>query len=478
MAIKLPILDFRDYQKPLWNYMLQDKPGLRGVSVWPRRNGKDLSAINILAAKALQRKGLYFYIAPFANQVRSIIWEGSDGQGNRFRDYIPKEVQTRILDQQMKIWLSNGSLIQLVGSDNPDAIVGTNPLGIVFTEFSLHKPGIWTFMRPVLAENGGWALFNGTPRGMNHFYEMAQMAKDNDAWFYERLTATDTGYPSIEDIEAERKAGMAESLIEQEFYTSWSASSEETIIPLDKLKICTALDLKPEAYNFAPRIIGVDPAYAEKGDRAVIVRRQGRKIFEPEVHQGIDPMALATRVAKHLRDWRAHYCFVDAGRGEAVWSRLFQLGFQDRVIPVNFDGTTYDDLYHRKKDEIWGRMKQHLCHPALPADLPQNAELIRDLSAPFFEINERGKMQIESKKQLKARGFRSTDLGDGLGLTYAEEFDEDVGLTPEMENLGITPEIYNQLNGSEREEAYDPMSYMDSLMADEDQEEYVGGFYD
>ena len=228
MSIKLPILGLRDYQKAAWNYFLQDKRGLRGEMVWPRRNGKDLTSINILTAKALQKPGLYLYIAPFANQVRSIVWDGADGTGKRFLDYIPREIVTRKLDQQMKLWLSNGSIIHLVGSDNPDAIVGTNPLGIVFTEFSLHKPGIWQYMRPVLAENGGWALFNGTPRGMNHFYDMAQVAKKNDNWFYERLTAEDTGFPTAQEIQEERDAGMPESLIQQEFYTSWTASSEET----------------------------------------------------------------------------------------------------------------------------------------------------------------------------------------------------------------------------------------------------------
>lgn len=473
MDINLPLLELRSYQKPVWNYMLQDKTGLRAVTVWPRRNGKDLTAINILAGKALQRSGLYFYIAPFANQVRSIIWDGADGGGTRFIDYIPKQLVARKLDQQMKIWLTNGSLIHLVGSDNPDAVVGTNPLGIVFTEFSLHKPGIWGYMRPVLAENGGWALFNGTPRGMNHFYEMAETAKQNDKWFYQHLGATDTGFPSEEDIQTEREAGMAESLIEQEFYTSWSASSEETLIPLDKLEIAAKNELDSKFYNFAPRIIGVDPAYAEKGDRAVIIRRQGRKVFEPEVHQGIDPMALATRVANHLKEWRAHYCFVDAGRGEAVWSRLFQLGFEDRVIPVHFDGKVYDDLYHRKKDEMWGRMKNYLCHPTLVPDIPMDEELIRDLAAPMFEINERGKMVLEAKKAMRSRGVRSTDLGDALALTFSEELDEQALLTPEMEQLGVTQDILDKLvrqdNGDHK---YDPLTYMDQYT------EMEGSFYE
>jgi len=466
MAIKLPILDLRDYQKPVWNFFLQDKKGLRGEMVWPRRNGKDLTSINIMAAKALQRKGLYLYIAPFANQVRSIIWDGSDGTGQRFIDYIPKEVITRKLDQQMKLWLTNGSIIHLVGSDNPDAIVGTNPLGIIFTEFSLHKPGIWQYMRPVLAENGGWALFNGTPRGMNHFYDMAQVAKNNTDWFYERLTADDTGYPSQEDIDKERADGMPESLIQQEFYTSWSASSEETLIPLEKLRICTETHLAQEDYSWASRIVGVDPAYAENGDRAVIARRQGRFIhpFDDMVFQGIDPMALATKVAAVIQEWRPHWVFVDAGRGEAIWSRLHQLGYEDRDIPVHFDGKTYDDLCHRKKDEIWNRMKNHLCNPTHPPSLPpHDPELVRDLSAPTFEINERGLLQIESKKQLRSRGFRSTDLGDALALTYAEVEPEPPVLTENMKAAGVTEELLARFVSSEMtQEDYNPLDYMDN----------------
>lgn len=367
----------------------------------------------------------------------------------------------------MKLWLSNGSVIHLLGSDNPDAIVGTNPLGIVFTEFSLHKEAIWGYMRPILAENGGWALFNGTPRGMNHFYQMAKMAEANPSWFYERLTATDTGYPSLQDIEEERQAGMPESLIEQEFYTSWVSSSEETLIPLDRIQIAVENFLESAAYSFAPRIIGVDPAYAEKGDRAVIIRRQGRKVWEPEAFQGIDPMALATRVATHIREWKAHYVFVDAGRGEAVWSRLNQLGYADRVIPVNFSGKTYDPLCFRKKDEIWNRLKQYVCGPLTP-DLPDHSDLIRDISAPTFKINDRGLLEIEGKQHLKDRGFRSTDFGDALALTFSEELDETDPVPQALADMGMTQNdvgrIVDAAYSLDSDRApYDPLNYMERL---------------
>ncbi len=467
-TIKLPLLELRSYQKPVWNYMMQDKTGLRAVTIWPRRNGKDLVAINIMAAKALQRKGDYAYIAPYSNQCRGIIWEGNAGTGERFIDYVPREVISRKLDQQMKIWLKDGSTIQLFGSDNPDALVGRNFMGLIFTEYPLHQDVVWGFLRPMLAENGGWALFNGTPRGLNHGHTIHQVAQKNDTWFNELLTCEDTGYPSQEDIQKEREAGMLESLIEQEFYCSWTSSTEETLIPLDRLDICVQTELLETDYDFAPRVIGVDPAYAEKGDYAVIARRQGRKVFPPESFQGIDPMALATRVAKHIQEWKPHWVFVDAGRGEAVWSRLYQLGYEDRVIPVHFGGKTYSDLYHKKKDEIWGRMKTAICSHEAPVDLPDHQELIRDLSAPTFEINDRGLMQLENKKSLAKRGFRSTDYGDALALTWSEELAETQVVTKEMQKLGITEDILHQIYGQTQVRNYDPLTYMDSYTRTKD----------
>lgn len=457
-TISLPIATLRPYQKPLWNYMLQEKAGLRALSIWPRRNGKDLTAINILVAKALQRPGLYQYIAPYAVQVRLIIWDGRGADGKAFLDYIPKELITRKLDQQMKVWLTNGSIISLVGSDNPDAIVGSNPLGQVYTEFSLHKPEIWQYMRPVLAENGGWALFNGTPRGRNHMYELAQVAKANSAWFYEHLTADDTGYPSIQDIDAERAAGMPESLVQQEFYTSWEASSEETLIPLDFVVAAVDRRLPRLEYAHQPRIIGVDPAYAVKGDRAVIARRQGRQVFDFEVYQGIDPMALAARVANVINEFNAHWCFVDAGRGEAVWSRLHQLGYGDRVVPVNFGGATFNDLYMRKKDEIWDRMKKAICDPVSPIALPNDPDLIKDLTAPTFTINDKGKFQVENKASLRSRGVRSTDLADALALTWAEDTGSTYSLAAPVvqDELGPLTEPLHQT-------FYSPLDYMDVM---------------
>lgn len=215
----------RSYQIPFWEAA---KTGIkRFILIWPRRNGKDKTAFNFMVMKAVQKVGIYYYLFPSYNQGRKILWDGIDGNGLKFMAHIPKELITNLNSTEMKVTLRNGSIIQIVGVDNVDSIVGTNPIGCVFSEYSLQDPSAWNFIRPILAENGGWALFIYTPRGSNHGKDLYDIAKDQpDVWFVDKLTADDTGYPSKASIDQERRDGMSEDMIQQEFYTSFTLGIE------------------------------------------------------------------------------------------------------------------------------------------------------------------------------------------------------------------------------------------------------------
>lgn len=213
----------REYQLPLFSCL--ERGYKRGIAVWHRRGGKDKVFINILAKEAFRRIGTYFYILPFYTQARLVVWEAMDKDGFRTRDHIPPSLVDRYNNQQMTMELKNGSFIRFLGSDNIDAIVGSNPVGVLFSEFSLHKIAAWDYLRPILIENGGWALFNGTPRGKNHMYHLYQKALANPNWFCEALTIEDTGVMSVEDVKEEIDNGMPEALAKQEFYVSWDAAS-------------------------------------------------------------------------------------------------------------------------------------------------------------------------------------------------------------------------------------------------------------
>ena len=211
----------RDYQLDLWKYL--ENGGKRAVAVWHRRAGKDLLSVNWCVTAALKRKGLYWHLLPTYNQGRKIVWDGMTRDGRSFLEHFPKELWANVNNTDMRLELKNGSIYQVVGTDNVDRLVGSNPVGVVFSEYSLQDPRAWDLVRPILAENGGWAVFIYTARGRNHGYDLFNMANRNERWFCQRLSVDDTSVLNQEAIDEEREAGMPEELIQQEFYCSFDA---------------------------------------------------------------------------------------------------------------------------------------------------------------------------------------------------------------------------------------------------------------
>lgn len=215
----------RDYQLPLMRAM--DEGYKRLVAVWHRRAGKDKTMINIVAKEMMKRVGTYYYFFPTYQQGRKVLWQGMDSKGFKFIDHIPKELRKKQPnDTEMKIELKNGSVFQVIGTDKIDSNVGANPIGVIFSEYSLQDPSAWNMMRPILAENGGWALFNYTARGENHGYTLYKFAKSDSKWFCQKLSVEDTGAISKEVLEQERKEILAQNagddaLFWQEYYNDF-----------------------------------------------------------------------------------------------------------------------------------------------------------------------------------------------------------------------------------------------------------------
>ena len=203
----------------------------RALLVWHRRSGKDKSMLNYMIQASRERIGSYYYFFPTYSQAKKVIWAGIDRDGMRYLEHFPSQIIDKKYDTELKIITTYGSVFQLVGTDNIDSIMGTNPVGCVFSEYSIQNPIAWDYIRPILRENGGWAAFIYTPRGKNHGWELYDTNKDNPDWYAELLTVNDTKRPdgspviTIEDIEADRREGMSEELIEQEYYCSFEAAA-------------------------------------------------------------------------------------------------------------------------------------------------------------------------------------------------------------------------------------------------------------
>lgn len=229
----------RFYQLPICD-ALENQGYKRLIIIMPRRAGKDITAFNLMVRAAFKKVGVYFYIFPTYAQAKKVIWDSITNSGERFLDYIPDILIRSKNSQEMKITLINGSQIQLVGSDNIDRLVGTNPIGLVYSEYAMQDPRAYSFMRPILAANDGWALFISTPRGKNHMYDLYQMALESPDWYALKLSLDETKHIPLEEIEKDRQEGLiSEDLIQQEYYCSFSMGVEGAYYAkyLDKLRV-------------------------------------------------------------------------------------------------------------------------------------------------------------------------------------------------------------------------------------------------
>lgn len=216
----------REYQLPILD-AIENKGYKRVLAILPRRAGKDVTAFNLCIRQCLKRVCVIYYIFPTYAQGKKVIWDSITNDGDRILDYIPSSVVDSKNSQEMKIRFKNGSLLQIVGSDNFDSLMGTNPQGVVFSEYALQDPRAYQYIRPILTANDGWALFISTPRGKNHLYELYQIALHSDNWFALKLTVDDTKHISPREIDKERAEGiMSDDLIQQEYYTSFTMGVE------------------------------------------------------------------------------------------------------------------------------------------------------------------------------------------------------------------------------------------------------------
>lgn len=189
------------------------------VLVAHRRAGKTVACINDLIVRALLEKkkdARYAYIAPYYSQAKTIAW-----------DYLIRYSEPfRVSANQSELWveLFNGAKIRLFGGDAPDSLRGLYLDGVILDEFADMKPSIWgAVIRPLLADRQGWAVFIGTPKGHNSFYDIYQNAVKLNNWYVKVLRASQTKL--LPDTElADAQASMSLDQYEQEFECSFEAA--------------------------------------------------------------------------------------------------------------------------------------------------------------------------------------------------------------------------------------------------------------
>jgi len=202
----------------------------RGVLFFGRQSGKTFFAVNHSWISAVMKQGRYFVVFKTYKQAHEVVWR-------QYIPLIPKELIYKKNEQDLLIefnyventpmTLPDGrqitinhdkskprSTLQLLGSDQADSHRGFKANGIIFDEYADQNPDNWgAVYEPMFTTTNGWAIFMGTPRGFNHFYDMNVDAEEQDDWFYLKATWRDSPYVSKEHIERAKKDAERKGLL-------------------------------------------------------------------------------------------------------------------------------------------------------------------------------------------------------------------------------------------------------------------------
>ena len=185
-----------------------------------RRAGKTVAAVNDIIRAAITYQGdhgLFAYIAPYRSQAKAVAWQ-------YFQEFAQPITQHKN-EQELTITLLNGSQIRLYGADNADAMRGLGFSGVYMDEYGDFKPSVFgNVIRPALSDKQGWAVFGGTPKGKNQFWEIYETAQRiPNEWFLLRLPASSSGLLPAGELNAAR-AQLAEDQYLQEYECSFEAA--------------------------------------------------------------------------------------------------------------------------------------------------------------------------------------------------------------------------------------------------------------
>lgn len=194
------------------------------VLVCHRRFGKTVLCLNELIDRCLRNQlpmPRYGYMAPLLSQGKKIAW-----------DYL--KAYTRMIpgvtynEQELRADLPGGRRIYIIGADNPDAHRGTYFDGLVLDEYAQMNPIVWSeVLRPTLSDRKGFAIFIGTPKGRNAFYDLYEMAKKSPHWYTAIFKASETGIIDQPELDM-LKMEMGEDAYEQEYQCSFTANVKGT----------------------------------------------------------------------------------------------------------------------------------------------------------------------------------------------------------------------------------------------------------
>ena len=377
----------RDYQLPFLKAM--DNGYKRAVIVWNRRAGKDKVCFNYMVRQALHdRVGTYYYFLPEFTQAKKVIWNNIDNDGFKMLDHIPKQAVKAINHSELKIELINGSIIQLIGADTfKQSGIGANVIGVVFSEYSVTSPDSWQFVAPILAVNGGWAIFNFTPRGKNHAWELLKKAEQNDNWYTQLLTIDDTHVLTPEALE-EEKRNNPDAIIQQEYYCAFNEAAGAFFRRVRSNLYDWQHSNLPENGDFT---LGVDLAKYQDFTVLTPFNLNTFRVYPQERFNQVDWNLQRARIDATARRYQARVKIDATGIGDPIVDQLKSSGLNI----VDEDAIKFTE---KSRMDLLNNLSMLIEQDKL--ELPNDEGLLQELESFQYSLTALGKIKVSCPEGL------------------------------------------------------------------------------
>lgn len=325
------------YTPRKWQWQIHDNLKRFNALVCHRRFGKTVLSLNELIEQAIhckKHKPRYAYLAPLRNQAKNVAWDFLKDYSAPFRNSDPNIAE-------LWVELANGARITLYGADNPNALRGLYLDGVVFDEYGDMDPTVWTqVVRPLLSDRKGWAIFIGTPKGQNAFFDLFESAKSDPEWYAAMFKASETGVVDAAELLANQKA-MSPEEYAQEFECSFQAPNigayyGKEMARADEDKRITRVPWEPHIPVTTAWDLGVDDAtaiwFVQQVNREVRVIDYYENSGEGLAHYAAQLKSKPYVYGEHLLPHDAEV--KELGTGRSRVEVLNSLGIRATVVPV------------------------------------------------------------------------------------------------------------------------------------------------
>lgn len=333
----------------------------------------------------------------------------------------------RSSDSDGWIEFPNGARLWFKTGDKPDNLYGEDVYAAVFDEASRGRYDSWLALRSTLTATGGPIRLIANVKGKSNWFYLMCRAVERNSRPGSRFTriscwdAVDAGLLARSEIEDAKSILTPKDFLE--LYEAKAQDDEDAFLPSQYIEAAIERGRANSVQPYGALVIGGDPSQG-KGDPAAFCFRRGPVVEEMQEHKGMDEFGFVAHTLRLIEVRKPKCVFIDAtGFGSLIVKLLHEKGTSIAQIVKGFhmaERSLYPDEYENIKAQCYGEGRKWLISTNDPPSIVDDDGFAIELGCQRTAPNSSGRLQIESKDDLKKRGYDSSNKADAWSLTFAE----------------------------------------------------------